>query len=398
MARRITNSGEIEEYCRGKQELEQKLAKRLYLFFNQGKAVDKLRRLAKEMLTDVVNSMSQGTSPMDQVAAAGKVMQALTAERFLDVWKTRTSGEVWNWNRPRQILQKVDQFSASDCSDVIRFCGAWNEERGGNVMDVQGAYRGGVLPNSAQKSGAGWAAEYAQQQNKAVWGKARERNKPEIVFSDIRKKFFVEAHIKPLKGPSSMGGMQLKRACGNSTVLKIDRMFGLLTGADISGTTADSTSLMERYGAEFLHPVFYLVPAATIVYNFHHTLLEVALVLSLNGVADYRIGFYETLLPISGNGVQCFIPEDYREVENALKDAQKDTRHFLVYYDETSKQKAGCILFESPLEIFLLQKSDLSRATQVLAHSQLLSSHPTRGEVEGLVKKLAPVLSMRLPS
>lgn len=170
----------------------------------------------------------------------------------------------------------------------------------------------------------------------------------------------IEEHIKPLLGPASSPGMASKRSLDGSTVLKVDRLFGLLRGADISGSTSEAASILERWGADVLHCAYYLLPMATLVYNGHHTLLEVALTLSLNGICDYRIGFYASLLPDDA-------PAELEAIVAALNDAQAEAEHFVVYFENS--QPAGCLLFDQGWEKSLLRTSSFGRATDMLARA-----------------------------
>jgi len=103
--------------------------------------------------------------------------------------------------------------------------------------------------------------------------------------------------------------------------LKIDTLFGLGQGADISGTTADSIFFIEhvnRFIAEavahgggpddlaeaqaalyYLGDLLMLLPMATMVCQGHHAVLEIALTLTLNNYTDYAIGQYTSLIPPS---------------------------------------------------------------------------------------------------
>ncbi len=84
------------------------------------------------------------------------------------------------------------------------------------------------------------------------------------------------------------------------TVKKIDRMFALPEGASISGTTADSIYSFTLLDNPLLAGWLQLLPIATMVSQYHHTLLECALTLTKNKKIKYQIGFYRSLAPLSG--------------------------------------------------------------------------------------------------
>jgi len=95
-------------------------------------------------------------------------------------------------------------------------------------------------------------------------------------------------------------GIDLKQATGKSTVRKIEDLFGLPVGADISGTTADQVYFINRFCERCeiqFDPIFYVFPLASLVRPRHHSLVEVALTLSSVDIINYHVGFYSTLLP-----------------------------------------------------------------------------------------------------
>lgn len=171
-----------------------------------------------------------------------------------------------------------------------------------------------------------------------------------------------------------------KRATGDSNVLKLDRILGLITGADISGTTADTVFALETIGINYLTAAYYMLPLATIVHNNHHALIEVALALSMNGVLDYHIGFYDTLLP-KGTGV---VPSELEGVEEILDDADRDyrNRYFVVYYDDRGNV-AGCIVM-SRSEAWDLRYKMCFQATRLLDKAPSLPLCPSRDTVLSL--------------
>ena len=131
-----------------------------------------------------------------------------------------------------------------------------------------------------------------------------------------------------------------------SVVGKMERVFGYpVMGADISGTTADSTYVVERFGptvGEHFDPVMYLLPFATIVAGGHHHLLEVAGTLTLYGVIDYTIGVYETLLPIPGTRSieKSRFKKAVQEIKSYLAAATRACpNHMLVYWPEQGGSK-----------------------------------------------------------
>jgi hypothetical protein len=369
-------SPRLETWQQQKQENEQKLGKNLYDAFNSGSAIDNLRAVVMRGVSAMLNDTSDLPG------------NACGEEKFLDVWK-RTSGPSANGLReltdPRQR-----PLTATDCADLIRLIGVWLEKGGStSIQNFNFAFRPGVSPSQVRPG-------FDNDAQSSVWRQPGKDKPDELAPRDrgtpADKK--IESHLLPFTpyqptGDKSVCGMTLKRARRNSTVLKIDRMFGLLPGADISGTTTDATLVIEAYGADTLFAAYYLLPLGAIVYNFHHTLIEVALSLSLNRCLEgdgYRIGFYTSLTPKGGRYPTelSTLPKILAEAENA-----GNNRHFLVWYE--GSRPAGFVQFYKD-DLAALRSSALSLGTAVLAESQSLSAYPTKSEVLGLFKRLAPEL------
>jgi len=199
----------------------------------------------------------------------------------------------------------------------------------------------------------------------------------------------IEPHLQKLLGLARVPGISIKRSLEGSTVLKVDRLFGLLRGADISGSASEGASILERWGSDLLHSAYYLLPLATLVYNGHHTVLEVALTLSLNKIIDYHIGFYTSLLPADA-------PPELDDIVAALKDAEDRADHFVVFFKDS--QPAGCLLFDQIWEKSLLRKAEFGRATEMLARAQTLPSFPSQSDLVRLIRGTTLPLADGLPA
>ncbi len=147
---------------------------------------------------------------------------------------------------------------------------------------------------------------------------------------------------------SLKGGISIFRPKPSDTTLKIDRVFGLMPGATISGTTTDLMYFMDTFGAGGRDPIYYLAAAAAIVSQGHHTLLEVALPLTMNGWADYSIGYYTSLMPTGHREGRVATSHPAQgaiwDVLDAAEHHRKN-RFMLVFYD-APRQIQGCYLFE----------------------------------------------------
>lgn len=370
MAKLISDLRAIDLLCRTRQITEQRLAQRLYEAFSTGEALRNLQTVGSRVVGEMLHYKD---TPLQKVLGECQVLDIFKSRRFASL---------------EDIQAKSGTLTPSDVADIIYICGEWvlagGGTRGGTwaANEVQGAYKVGVTAEKPVKDGAGWMDRHAGEAQRAVW-----KQEPGGRYRGAWTAP-MEAHIAARLGPASTPGIAGKRSLEGSTVLKLDRLFGLLRGADISGSTAEGASILERWGSDLLHSAYYLLPLATLVYNGHHTLLEVALTLSLNRIVDYHIGFYTTLLP---DGV----PAELDAVATALADAESETSHFVVFFENS--QPAGCLLFDQAWETSALRQSRFGRAVDMLALAQQLPNFPSRGDVVNLIKTQALPLAPGLP-
>lgn len=136
-----------------------------------------------------------------------------------------------------------------------------------------------------------------------------------------------------------------------SVVGKMERAFGYpaeVMGADISGTTADSTYVVENFAPqEGLDPIMYLLPFATIVAGGHHHLLEVAATLTLYGKIDYTVGLYDTILPGSYETLsrQSRYHNEVKWINSLVQNATRIAKDLLmlVYWPERATQPVRAV-------------------------------------------------------
>lgn len=349
----LEDPNEVFRLSRETQIVEAQLAEGIYGVFNSGGALKKLQAVAKVIL----RKMMAGPP----LAFRG----AIAEEGNLRLWKKVPKNQVGfgMWQSP-VLLSKLD---ASDCSDLIRLAGAWVEKGGlGDLApaSVKDAFRAGgdqVWGPTARVREAGWE---------------------------------IEPHIAPhmrdqnagFTGMGGVGGhhgkLASKRAAGTSSLLKLDRLFGLIVACDISGTTADTVFALEFFGSTVgLTPAYYMLPLGTIAHNMHHSVLEVALATSLNGDMDYHIGFPHTLKPTSCG---AFPPELYG-LQRVLDAAHHKMAglHHLRYYE--GSQPKGAFKFDRSLDVRQLSNSPLSNAKRMLEWASG-GGYPSRDDVVRLLR------------
>lgn len=154
---------------------------------------------------------------------------------------------------------------------------------------------------------------------------------------------------------SSGGGISGFELLADDTVLKIDRVFGLMPGASISGTTTDLMSFMDTFsGVGDWDPIYYLLACADFVARGHHTLVETALPLALNGYVDYSIGFYTSLMPTGHRGKPATSHSAQGVIWDALNKAENDSRNRLMLIDYDGMWYKGCYITDRGDQSFKL--------------------------------------------
>jgi hypothetical protein len=407
-------SDNIISWEKEKETNEQEMLFKLNKLFKTQFPTENIRRVVLAAFDTMVAEVSQGKG--------GPTRAALEAEGNLAVWKKSEVVRV-DWANAQQLWVRrlfamwdllgrgnntVGALDCDDLSELIRVVGAWLEKGGGfgGYEDINKALRtgiGAIAPGTPKD----WKARVDARDN-LQWGKdVRMRENPRD--KDPKKKapdgtsfhHNIEAHVarywvRPKEGKES--GMQMFRANQNDLCKKIDLLFGLLTGATLSGTTTDTVFVLETFGQQIgvgkqLHPGYYLFPAATIAASLHHTLLEVALSLTLDGaIESYCVGFYTTLAPKGG------FPPELKEAQDILRKAEVDprNRHLVLWYDGKDEGKpVGCILFDKKHEIDSYKR--LVEAKGLLTHVKTLPQVPSKTDAAHFIQLMAPKLLAYLP-
>lgn len=141
----------------------------------------------------------------------------------------------------------------------------------------------------------------------------------------------------------------------------------------------ESIFALEAWGNPHLTAAYYMLPLATIVHNFHHALLEVALALTLNRVMDYHVGYYTTLWPKGADS-----PAELSHIRNVLSRVENDDRNrrFLLYYPPGGSHPAGCIWFQGA---DALRARWMFNSMGLLRRALYLREYPTEDDVTRLM-------------
>ena len=161
-------------------------------------------------------------------------------------------------------------------------------------------------------------------------------------------------------------------------------------GATISGTTTDTMFVLDTFGQQIgpgkqLHSGYYLFPVATIAATLHHTLLEVALSLGLDGAIDgYTVGFYSTLKPKGG------FPPELEDAESILQryESSPHNRHFILWYNGNENEPVGGVLCDMPRDVLLFR--NVADGKVLLTNVVNLPTVPSRADVEKYLGLVAP--------
>jgi hypothetical protein len=252
-----------------------------------------------------------------------------------------------------KIRNNVPALKAEECNDIIRYYGEVVELAGKKYRAQKKASKYTPPPGTLKKYDALDTEKGTfRRGGDPVWKAGRQRDKTPPTAP-------VE---HPYNAPydfiySQKGGIANITLRDTSTVLKIDRVFGLGLAGDISGTTTDALFFINRYSnlfrAQFNQyplfaaalddPIYQLLPLATLVAGGHHSLVESALSLTINrhltGV-NYKIGLYTSLLPDNTNH------PTRGEIWNKLHLAETNLRNrlMLIYYKRPTRI-GGCFLF-----------------------------------------------------
>lgn len=266
------NVSTISQWIKEKQALEMMLAYDLLDIFNSRSygLIDGLRGMIRKSVADMDKIRSAHLDAFNGKWVGWK-NYACCKDNGIFIWDTS------------QINSVVGRFTAFHCADWIRIYGEVIEDIAKGDLDT--------LRKQPQLGGA-------EHWNKNVAGGGlRQREKPTKDTSGNFSGPTPTLVHEMFRFKGSFSGLAQWDVMKGDTCGKMDKVFGLCPGATISGTTTDNIFFFQRFGKIGMDPLFFLLPLAAIVGGGHHTMLEVALPLSLNNIISYKIGLYSTLFP-----------------------------------------------------------------------------------------------------
>ena len=378
-----------------KQQLEVSLAWELLEVFNDKSngLIDPLRDLATLALWEMreiakVDPVSVQKAIDDEKDKQALLLKQRAVVKVTDKGTTVEHKGVTQVSQLSTLVKEVGTMDAQYISDVIRLYGVFVEmmakassTAGGKewakLNTLKDSYRKGAgfdskdnanVWNKGTKEGAfGRHREAAQDVDVTIKAKileARKKKDPKAELKDIKDtdNDFVEERVKFLaewassyetRGDaqnflvSMKGGQSSFKLAPTSTLNRIDKAFGVVPAADISGTTADNIFFLQKFGGSF-DSIFQMLPLATIVAGAHHSTLEVALPLSQSKIIDYEIGRYTTLMPSTSKH------KAKAKVAAVLKMAEEEANnHFLLaFYSSDCKTLEGAYEFSAKDKAF----------------------------------------------
>lgn len=288
----------------------------------------------------------------------------IAGEKFLKLWQPNQSpgGDV-DLKAPASVLNKlkgllanVASLSATNCNDFTRLFGTFIEKSGGSELaeivkintitakdweSFRIAYR------------SPWAGTPFHASRRVRVGAKRSVPKAILDLLNTLGQGDIDTATR---------GVSMNTLLPGSTVRAMDRLFGLPEGADISGTTADALFTLETLlsctAEKYRLATASLLPLAAMVSQYHHTILESALTLTMNESIEYEVGFYSTLFPKVSAAPTGMSSQDRTDLDKAhqkLKEAMAEAEaspknlHMLVF--EVAGGERRALVFDKEAEL-----------------------------------------------
>jgi len=369
---------DVWQWMQEKQQLEMELAWELVDIFNGDAMIGPLRKTCHAASYEMwrgLNVLGKGQEIIQAVVKAEFFVGIMIKYGLVNPSLTSKEYEPLLY----RMHKEAHRFDLNDCCELIRIYGTF----------VEMANKVGKEPYYANLDQI--RDDYKHHGDRGpIWGKLDPEDKDKIpkVKEDLQKDPTLAGGRMRQKmeklgaGPPPAWAAQLGpvreflRSMGGGVdgwlmkeknpLQRIDRLFGLASGAAISGTTTDTAFYIDQFALGKVSPIYYLLPLSYIVAASHHTIAEVGAALSVSesrsgapvGIADisYSIGLYKTLLPggIGEVPQENQLPADKqsvaagaRAIARLLGMAEVDPRNrlMLVYYDPKTQGPAGCLKF-----------------------------------------------------
>lgn len=345
------NPQRVEQWVEQKQALEVELAWELLEVFNTDPTlIGPIRARASAAASELIQAYNASDELRLALTIAWSKELAGALRSFLTSYPTLPA-----------LLTGAPFMDAQDCSMLIRLYGAFVEEAaktGGSLYSWLAQrkveYRRGFMdfpivePDFAGPGITAQELESAGIEQTGHWANLLTRLRARMNAAAFT--WALDGYSRPYDFVRSLdGGIARFRLQNYDTILKIDRVFGLMAGASISGTTTDLMFFMDTFDVGDWDPIYYLLACADLVARGHHTMVETAFPLALNGYIDYSIGFYTSLMPTGHHpGKPATSHGAQGAVWNVLDKAEHDPRNrlMLVYYDRTRQWYEGCYIFD----------------------------------------------------
>jgi|GEM_PF-2337984 len=403
MPKLVDNKATVKKWIEEKQQLEVMLAWDLLETFNTAPSlINPLRAMAGKAVEEMLGMDESSVNEAIAEERGRPNMQVLT-NRLVMLPRDQSHDKKIRRSQVLQVSKQDDlqaiigglgTLDAQYCSDIVRLYGTSVEKAAGKGFasykalddEKSGLRKGGADVWNKGTAGQKWGrhregAQFAPKGEVDVGLKPISKRPQASSWCEkqIEQANITNVHRFLIYQQGGQAGFQLQ---DTSTVGKIDRVFGTVPAADISGTTTDNIFFISRFSKAIKHdfmnaldPIFHLLPLATIVAGAHHSLLEVALALSLNNKVDYQIGFYETLMP---NRPGFPNHSGITNIKEALAAAEKHHyNHLMLVYYESPRNAAGCYKFDS----FEQKYRNFARATDALTFFRAAPAWPSQREL-----------------
>jgi hypothetical protein len=353
----------IHEIMERREKLEVELSKKIENLFWEYPLAIPLRKMLRTAWIWLLEPAFINRSYYDALSGVNGIIQQNDSLTLWSNYMVTPSFTNLFW----VILGKSDYWSPSDCSDLIRL---WGE-----VIEAAPPSLPILRELAEMKEQSRDPIEFAKSDKKGHGGYRARANFPKEAPAAVPD------HIAPLLRDAVSRGATRCYLMPHDTVKKIDAMYGLPEAMAISGTTTDSIffidhmhSLLGALGSPTLAPILHLLPIATMVNRYHHSLLECALALTIPPAEklDYYIGFYKSLMP---HGVWEGAGAVATSLMQVLADFERDSADMHLFAWTYINERRGALFEKHELEKCkeLFSVKDKMMAWRAMPHTSTCS-------------------------